>query len=377
MKKKILISAIEVSADMHAANLVKAIKKINSNIDFLGLGSEALAQCGVKVYRDLTHKSTVGLLEPLKHIFSFLSALKLLQKLMVKEKPAAFFCIDGQGFHLLAAKTAQKLGIPVIYYIAPQEWLWGTEAGGKKVASLCNLIISIFPEECSFYQKFGVKSVYNGHPLTDIVKPNLSRTDFFQKYNLNSAKLLLTVFPGSRIQELKHLVPIFQQTCARLTNKFEIVFVGANQFCFNYLKTALAAESFKIILQDNYNAMAASDFVLSSTGTITLEAALIGTPILAVYKLSAFSYWLLCKTISSRMPKYKALPNMLAQREIMPEIIQDGVNADNLEKKINYYFSNPEQLANIRQEFLHLKTVLNKKDVLLNNAKDFLAFLKI
>jgi lipid-A-disaccharide synthase len=375
MSKKILISAIEVSADMHAANLVKAIKKLRPDIDFSGLGSEALRETGCNIYLDLTSKSTVGLIEPLKHLSSFLKALKLLKKMMLKEKPDAFFCIDGQGFHLLAAQIAKKLGIPVIYYIAPQEWLWGTLEGGKKVASLCDLIIAIFPEEKIFYEKLGVRTVYNGHPLTAIAKPTLSKNDFIKKYSLPTDKPLLALFPGSRKQEIKMILPVLTSTAQLLSSVCNSFIVAANAFYKKEIEKQVARLNIPVILKENYNAMAAADFILSSTGTITLEAALIGTPILAVYKLSPLSYWILKKSFGPRLPKYKALPNMIAGGEIMPEVIQEGVEPENLATLIKNYLNTPGKLNKIRDNFAILQKRLNCSQILENNAKDFVEFL--
>lgn len=372
--KKILISAIEVSADMHAANLVKAIKNIRPDIEFFGLGSEALREVGCKIELDLTNKSTVGLIEPLKHLSSFLKALAFLKKLMIEQKPDAFFCIDGQGFHLLAAQTAKKLGIPVIYYIAPQEWLWGTIAGGQKVASLCDLIISIFPEEHEFYKKLGARSVYNGHPLADIVKPTLNKNEFLKKYNLPPDKPLLALFPGSRKQEIKMILPVLANTAKLLEQNCNSFIVAANSF-YQQLITKKVGAKIPVILKENYNAMAAADFILCSTGTITLEAALIGTPLLAIYKLGPLSYWILKKSFGPRLPKYKALPNMIAGKEIMPEIIQDGVEPENLARVIKKYFQDPKTAEEIREQFSILKNKLSKEKILENNAKEFVNFL--
>lgn len=371
--KKILISAIEVSADMHAANLVNAIKRIDPTINFLGFGSELLSEQGVKIYQDLTQKSTVGLIEPIKHLVSYLKSLGNLKKLLKKENPDAFFCIDGQGFHLPAATIAKKLKIPVIYYITPQEWLWGTKKGGRKAAALCDLMIAIFPEEAAFYNKLKPGcAIYNGHPLVDIVKPTISREDFFKKHNLDQQKKLLVIFPGSRRQELEKILPILYKT-AKLYQKenIQVLIVAANKICWQ--KISEEAPETKVILKENYNAINAADLVISSTGTITLEAALLLKPLVSIYKLGTISYLLAKLFFGRRIPKYMALPNMITGREITPEIIQYGVTPHNIKKRADELLKNPEPVLN---ELIKLKEQLAKKDILKNNAEQFINFLK-
>ncbi len=358
---------------MHAANLVKAIKKIDPEISFFGFGSEQLAEQGVKIYGDLTQKSTVGLIEPIKHLAAYLKALNLLKNLLIKEKPDAFFCIDGQGFHLPAAATAKKLKIPVIYYITPQEWLWGTETGGRKAATLCDLMISIFPEEAAFYNKLKPGcAVYNGHPLVDIVKPTNNRTDFFKKQDLDLQKKLIVIFPGSRRQELEKFLPVLYKT-AKLYQKedTQILIVAANQPCLEKIK--LKAPDIKVILKENYNAINAADLVISSTGTITLETALLLKPLVSLYKLGALSYLLAKLLFGRRIPKYMALPNMITGREITPEIIQHGVTAKNIKQKADDLLKNP---AAAILELTKLRASLERTDILKKNAEEFIAFLK-
>ena len=372
--KKIFISAIETSGDLHAAGLVKALKKQNKNLKFYGIGSDALKSAGAEIFLDLTSRSTVGIIEPLRHISAYLQALSRLKKYLLENKIDLFICVDGQGFHLPAAKYAKSLGIPVVYYISPQEWLWGTPAGGRQVTSVCDLIISIFPEEHSFYKKLGGRSVYNGHPLSEIVKTKTSSAAFRKKHKLSANKPLVALFPGSRRQELDNLLPVFLGLAKISRGREQFIIAAASEYCRKRLTKTV--KNIPVVFQENYAAMSAADIIVSSTGTITLEAALLGTPIIAAYKFPPFSYWLVKTLFGKKIPKYKALPNMLACREIMPERIQQGVTAPELYGVLNKTLYNKKKMQKIKKDFQKLKTKLTAKDILAKNAKAVLELLK-
>lgn len=375
MGLKILVSAIEVSGDMHAANLVAALQELRPELSFVGLGSEKLAARGMRIIMDVTARSTVGMIEPLKHLGVYLRALALLKKAMREEQPALVLLVDGQGFNMPVAAAAKVLGIPVVYYISPQEWLWGTEAGGKKVAELCRKIIAIFPEEAHFYQRLGCEAVYNGHPLTDIVCSTKTKAEFCVEYELDQGKPIVALFPGSRQQELKILLPVFIAMTKRIPLDVQWVIAAANNQCYLQIVRATKGTNIPVVSQDNYNLMAASSLIVSSTGTITLEAALIGTPLISVYKLSALSYWLAKKLFGSRLPKYMALPNMVSNKLLSPEYIQHGVEPRFLSDRVTELLKNPEQLQKIRAEFAALKAQLTRPDVLKKNAEAIIELL--
>ncbi|MDR2431678.1 MAG: lipid-A-disaccharide synthase [Candidatus Margulisbacteria bacterium] len=378
--KKIFISAIETSGDLHAARLVQALKKQDKNLSFYGLGSEALRAEGVKILLDLTSRSTVGIVEPLRHLTAYLRALARLKKYLRKNKFDLFLCVDGQGFHLPLAGYAKSLGMPVVYYISPQEWLWGSAAGGRKVADVCDLIISIFPEEHRFYQKLGGRSVYNGHPLSEIVKTNVAPAVFRRKHRLSAAKPLVALFPGSRRQELANLLPVLLEMTALARGREQFVIVAANSYCLQKIQglvrrqTKFVADT-QVLYRENYAAMAAADIIVSSTGTITLEAALLGTPLIAVYKFPPLSYWLLKKMLGNKAPRYKALPNMLNGREIMPERIQRGVTAPELYQLLEKTLYDKKKMRKIKREFSVLKSKLSARSVLKKNARAVLSLL--
>ncbi|MDR1323095.1 MAG: lipid-A-disaccharide synthase [Candidatus Margulisbacteria bacterium] len=373
--RKIFISAIETSGDLHAARLAAAIQKqAREKIKFSGFGSEALRKTGMEILADLTSRSTVGLLEPLRHLPAYFRALGKLKKYLRHSRPDLFLCVDGQGFNLPAARYAKSLGIPVVYYISPQEWLWGTRAAGKKVTAGCDLIISIFPEEHTFYKKLGGHSVYNGHPLSEIVARQKINPKMFRcKHNLDNKKPLVALFPGSRGQELTNLLPVFLQIVKLSRGREQFVIAAASEYCLKILRKKV--KNIPVVYGENYALLSAADMVLSSTGTLTLEAALLGVPVIAVYKFPKFSYWLINKLLAKKIPKYKALPNMLAGKEIMPERIQN-FSAAELYALLTKTLYDKKKIQKIKNEFGKLRSRLSAKDVLKKNASAVLELLK-
>lgn len=167
---KIMVSAGEVSGDVHGSYLIKEFKKLRPDIFFFGMGSERLAAEGVDVKFDITKRGTIGILEALPNILPVYSTFLKMKKLLLREKPDLVLLIDSQGFNMPFAKFCKKAGFKTVYYIAPQEWLWGTPRGIKRVADTVDLIVAIFQKEYEAYRAAGANVVYFGHPLVDIVK---------------------------------------------------------------------------------------------------------------------------------------------------------------------------------------------------------------
>lgn len=218
IKKRIFISCIEASADLFCAHIIKKIPSYAENYHFYGFGGKYLKQCGAEIISDFTVKSTMGFLEPLFQLFFFLKKLNLAKQTLAQNPPEALWVVDGQGFHLPLIKFAkEKLKIPVIYLIAPQTWQWGKTKQAHKFIKHIDLIIDIYSEATQFYQKLHPHAHWIGHPLVDIVRPTLSQEEFLKKYNLPSDKPIIGIFPGSRTQEVKRLLPLFMQTTFKMS----------------------------------------------------------------------------------------------------------------------------------------------------------------
>ncbi len=366
---KIMISAGEVSGDIHGTYLVRELKKIKPDIYFFGMGSEKLLAEGVDVKFDLTKRGSIGIFEALPNIIPIYIIYKKLVALMKKEKPDLLILVDSQGINMPLAKAAKKLGIKTVYYIAPQEWLWGTEKGVKKVIKAIDQIISIFEKEHRVYQESGGNSVYLGHPLIDIVKPSLSKEETKEKLvGAEKDAPVIAICPGSRKQEIKGLLPIMLAACERIHKripkaKFIIPAASTNmiQSIFNMI-----SDDFRplAIVGHTYDILNAADLALCASGTINLEASILGVPNIMVYKLSPLTYFVGKHLLKlDKKLKYFSMPNMLLDRMEIPELTMEKANPKQIAEEALSILYSRERQQNMRAAFSVLKTKLGEPGV--------------
>jgi len=321
---KIVISATEVSGDIHAANLVKAIKRINPRTKFIGIGGERMQKAGVDVRSITVHMGTIGLLEGVKYYPSFLKIRSMMKKILLREKPHLLILIDSRDFNLSIARLAKKFAIPTVYYVAPPIWAW-PDRKGKRVARTLERIIAIFPFEAKIYRECGAKVSFVGHPFLDIARP--------------STLMLSTAEKASkRLKNVQFLLPlsssVFKDRIVRMVNKSEV--------------------SVKIVTDGVYEVMNISHLLITSSGTATLEASCLGTPMIIVYKTSLSTY--LIGKILVKLP-YIGLPNILADKMIVPELLQFQAKPDRLSNLVLELLNHPQKLEKMRIE---LKKVVKK-----------------
>ncbi len=355
---KILISVTEVSGDMHAANLVKAIRRINPGTKFVGIGGERMQKAGVDIRSITTHMGTIGLLEGVKYYPSFLKVRSMMKKILLKERPHLLVLIDSRDFNLGIARLGKKFGIPAVYYIAPPVWAW-PDHKGKRVARTLEKIIAIFPFEAEIYRECGAKVAFVGHPLLDIVKPNMSKEEVYHKFSLNSGGFIIGLLPGSREQEINNLLPLMLSTAAKVSKRLKnvqfLLPLSSSVFKDRIMRTVNKSEvSVKIVTDGVYEVMNISHLLITSSGTATLEASCLGTPMIIVYKTS-LSTWLMAK-ILLKLP-YIGFPNILANEMIVPELLQFQVKPDRLSNLVLELLNHPQKLETMR---MGLRKVVKK-----------------
>ncbi len=368
---------MEVSADMHLSHLVKAIKHKDPSIDIYGLAGHFCADQGVRIISDITNCGTIGFIEPFKHIPVLVYHYLMVKRMLVNDRPDVFIVVDGQGFNMPLATFAKKLKIPVVYYIPPQEWQWGTEAGGRKVLESVDIILAIFKEEAAFYNKLGGKAYFNGHPLLDIVRSSVPKEEFFNRNGLDISRPLVGLFPGSRRQELKYLLPVMLDTIALLKKEhpeMQCIISAATPDCEKRIHRH--NPEIKVLLNSNYDIMAHSDLIITATGTATLETACLLKPMIAVYKFSPVSYRIIKTLVGHKVPKYIALPNIWLDKMAIPEFIQQGVDARNLADHAIRFFKDPSVGQQMVTDLKKLMTILGEKGSLSKNAQIVLDLLK-
>jgi lipid-A-disaccharide synthase len=278
---------------------------------------------------------------------------------------------------------AKGLGIPVIYYIAPQEWHWGSEKGGRKVVEATDKIIAIFEREAAFYEGLGARAAFVGNPILDAVTVSLSRAEFYRKLGLRDDQKILAVFSGSRKQELKNLFPHLlgaAATCkAALGDSVQVVVsVSSPNYEAHVRKLVgeMAPESI-IYSGSSHDLIAHSFLSLSKSGTVSLEHAVLGTPCLVAYRFSPVSYWLIQKMFAKKFEtiRYISLPNILLHKAVMPEFIQYDANAESMSRKAIELFRNGAEYQKIKDGLREVREILGQGGAVKRAAKEVVDFL--
>lgn len=352
--KKLFIVTGEYSGDIHASHVVKALHGLNTDIEIEGIGGENMAQAGVKLFENHSKMSSVGLSPQI--VFNHIMLGKRLVDYLTKEfKPDAVLLIDYGGFNIRIAGFLKKAGIKVLYYIPPQ--VWASRKGRiHKIKKNVDEVLCIFPFEKPLYESYGIKCRYCGHPLVSQLPAKADRNEFFEKHGLDRNKKLVSIFPGSRVFELKYLMNTFIKTAQELQKKHPDL-----QFCVSHAPNLsdevynkfLKKTDFKVIKGENQALLSVSDALILASGTVALEACLYQTPMIIAYKgpwLFYFIYLLV------RCIKRVSLPNIIADKSIVPEIIQGNVNVSKISYEIerllydnNYRQENISQLGEVKE----------------------------
>src|SRR5579859_6866324 len=284
---QILLSAGEASGDMYAARLATALKA-RTGAQIFGMGGDQMRAAGVEVITDYSEVSVLGITEILSHLPQLVRAMRKLVGAARERRPALAILTDFPGFHLRLARKLRPLGVRNIYYICPQFWAWRpwrVRVVRRRFAqALC-----IFPFEESFFGNAGVPTKFIGHPLVGAVNATQSREDFCRQQNLDPRSPIVTILPGSRHAELAQHMPVIREACARIQQQRSAQFVVAAAAHSNLhdLQTGWnPALSFRITEGQTYNALAAADAAIVSSGTATIEAALLNVPMVVVYRVT-------------------------------------------------------------------------------------------
>ncbi len=349
-----MVVAGEASGDLHGANLVRALKNIRTGLTFCGMGGPELNSAGVELLFDAEKIGVVGVVEIIFHLKDILLARAVLRNRLKNTPPDLLILIDFPDFNLMLAKQAKKLGIPVFYYITPQVWAWRS-GRVKTIRERVDSIGVIYPFEEKFFRERGVAAHYVGHPLLDSVATTLSRKDYLQQLGIQPGVRCIGLLPGSRQREISSLLPEFLKAARLLQSHFSEKFVFfipiAPTISMDDLKGA-GIDSFRqnldirIITEERYEMMTACDAVVTASGTVTLELAILGVPMVVTYKLSQLTY------LAGRMLiklDYFSLVNLIAGEKVVPELLQHEVTAENIVRQLLPILDNEEKKRGIRE----------------------------
>ncbi len=318
----------EASADLHGSRLVRAMKGLKGHLRFAGIGGPLMAREGARLVADCRDLAVVGLTEVAARLPHISLAYLRVKRLLRERKPALFIPIDYPGFNIRLSKVAKDAEIPVLYYIAPQVWAW-RQGRAKKIKKRVDRMAVILPFEEAFYRRHGVRAEYVGHPLLDMARDEVYPDKIRGEAGLDEASPILALIPGSRAQEVEAMLPSMLETVEALQEKYPTLgcilplapSVEENRIK-KFLDRAIAP---RVALWRGgiQGALAVSDAALVTSGTATLETAIMGVPMVVLYKVSPLTFWMGKKLVRVR---HISLVNLVAGKGIVPELIQEEVN---------------------------------------------------
>lgn len=330
MKKQIFISTGEISGDLYGAELAKEILQINPEINLIGLGSNKMKAAGVEIIEDLSFYSGVGIIENIRAITPSIKIYNKIKKLFSVKKPELIVLIDNQGLNIKICKLARKLNIKIVYFIGPQEWLWGIGNNWKKIINNIDILFTIFKQEYDFYKNKNDESINNkikylGHPLKELIEKK-NKNEIKKELNFKE-EFVIGLMPGSRLNEIKSLLPIFIDFSNKIKNKNTRIILIINDIWLDFTKDNYKLDNIDVFTENSSIYMQSCDLILAASGTVTLEAVLLKTPIISCYKISKLSYDI-AKIILKT--KYTTLPNIILNKKVIPELLQNDVNVNTI-----------------------------------------------
>ena len=333
---------------MHGSNLVKAMQRLDSDIHFLGLGGKRMECRGVNILTSASEMAVVGVTEVIPKLYSIARVSYRLKSILKRDRPGLLILIDYPDFNINLARTARQLDIPVLYYISPQIWAWRS-GRIKKIASRVDKMVVILPFEKAFYLESGLDTEYVGHPLLDTIPSDLTRdkSGIVRDLGLEESSPIVGLVPGSRKEEIgHHLIPMIK-TVEILSSHYP------NLKCILPLAPTIPRVVVQEIIRRSYveikilpadgntlRGIGACDLALVASGTATLETAIMEVPMIIVYRVTPVSYWIGKKVVN--VP-YIGLVNLVADEEIVPELIQGEVNPRRLVEESLAILENPRK----------------------------------
>ena len=327
--RKVLLVAGEASGDVHGAGLVAALRGADPTIEVWCVGGERLRQAGMNILVDTAAVATMGFVETLGTLGRLLSTYRQLKRFMIDERPALLVLVDYPEFNLFLAKRAKALGIPVFYYIGPQVWAW-RRGRVRKIARRVDRMGVVFPFEPTLYNNGHHLAEFVGHPLLDLVHPTRTRAETLARHQLDPTRRLLAVLPGSRKKEVRLLLPPAITAAQQLERDgWQAVIALAHTLSRADLVEALggSAPPVAVIEDDTYNVVHAADAALVASGTATLETALLGTPMVIMYRVSPLTF-----AVARLLVRvdHIGMPNIILGQRVFPELLQGAVTGDKL-----------------------------------------------
>jgi len=365
-----MIVAGEASGDIYGAELVREALKLDHRLHFSGIGGARMREAGVETLVDSAQMAVVGLIEVIRHFDVIASAFTRLKRILLGAPPDLLILIDYPGFNLRLAKVARKAGVRVLYYISPQIWAW-RQGRVKKIARLVDHMAVILPFEVPFYEKHHVPVSFVGHPMTDIVQVTASRAEAAASLGLDPRRKIVGLFPGSRRNEIERLLPVIVDAAVILQRDFpdiQFVLPLASTLAKEDILPRLEGRGLNVHISSDriHDLIRSCDAIISVSGTVTLEIALVGTPMVIIYRLAALTYQL-----AKRLVKVEniGLCNIVAGGTVVQELIQDDASPEKMAAEITRLLTDDTYNQGIRERLSAIRSRLGEGGASANVAR--------
>ncbi|HUP44107.1 MAG TPA: lipid-A-disaccharide synthase [Thermoanaerobaculia bacterium] len=365
---KIAVVAGEASGDLHAAGVMRELKALDPDLRIFGIGGELLRREGMELLYHARDLGFVGLFNVLTHIGMFRRVFRSFIARLEAERPDAVLLVDYPGFNLRVARRASELGLPVIYFISPQVWAWHRRRV-HQIARYVDHMLVILPFEEDFYRQHNVRVTYVGHPLIDQIA-GVGRPE------RRDGRVRIALLPGSRRREVDDVLPAMLEAVGILRRERDLdpFIVQAPTIGHGHIEKLVSAsgEHVPILPHDRGEALAAADIAISSSGTATLESAVLGTPVVVMYRLGRLTYEVARRLV--RLP-YFSLVNIVAGRKVVPELVQDEVTGENIAAAVRELLA-PQRYEQARADMLEVRRKLGEHGASRRAAEAIMATLR-
>lgn len=366
--KKIRIAMVvgEESGDILGAGLIKSLRAHHPDIEFEGIGGPRMIAEGFYSHYAMDRLAVMGLVEPLKRLPELLGIRRQLKKRYLQNPPDVFIGIDAPDFNLGLEESLHGAGVFTVHYVSPSVWAW-RQGRVKRIARSVDLMLTLFPFEAKFYESNQVNVEFVGHPLADAFPIEASPQAARQKLGLAADSRYIALLPGSRKTEVEKLGHDFLKAaslCHKQDASLKFLMPAANEARYQQIQEILqeyASLPVTLSLKNSHDVMAAADVVLMASGTTTLEAMLLKRPMVIAYRVASVSYWILKRLVKSA---YIGLPNLLANKQLVPELIQEDAKPELIAEQLMLYLQQPGKTEELQKQYhdIHLSIKKNASD---------------
>jgi lipid-A-disaccharide synthase len=370
-----MVSAGEASGDMYAAGVVSRLRELYPGARFYGAAGPKLRALGVEPVVDAASLSVVGLAEVIGHLPKIYGEYRKLVRFAERRRPDAALLTDSPDFHLRVAKQLKRLGVPVYYLVAPQVWAW-RPGRVAKIRELVHTLFCLFPFEEDWFRKRGVDATYIGHPLAFRARRTTSRDEFQERHGLRNGTQTVVLLPGSRPGEIRRHLPDLLKTVAILRRRLDLNVVLATpeglarHRVLTTFREPLEALSIQVVENETWDSIGHADVALAASGTVTMEAAVLGTPMVTFYKVNPLSWWAGRRLV--KVP-FLSMVNLIAERMIVPEWMQHEMTPERLAGSVEELLTQPERAERMRAELAGVRAALTRQGDPLARAAELMA----